>query len=408
MAKLTVRDLELKGKRVLMRVDFNVPLEDGKVRDDTRIRASLPTIRYVTEHGGKLILMSHLGRPKGKVVPELSLKPVAGRLSELLGRPVGMAPDCMGPEVEKMVGELKEGDVLLLENMRFHPEEEKNDPEFSRKLASLGDVYVNDAFGTAHRAHASTEGVTHYFSQCAAGFLMEKELEFLGMVLENPKRPFVAILGGAKVSDKIGVIRNLLGQVDALLIGGGMAYTFFKAKGWEVGKSLLEEDKVSLASELMEEAGRKGVRLVLPVDNVVTDFLDFEGRKYGRTQVVPSDRIPSDWEGVDIGPETAREFREEVLGAKTVFWNGPMGVFEIDEFAKGTEEVAKALAEATEKGAVTVVGGGDSAAAVRKAGLEERVSHASTGGGASLEFVEGRELPGVKSLTDKEDTSEEV
>ncbi len=401
MAKLTVRDLELKGKRVLMRVDFNVPLEGEDVRDDTRIRAALPTIRYVLERGGKLILMSHLGRPKGKVVPELSLKPVAGRLSELLGKPVRMAPDCVGPEVEKMVDELKEGDVLLLENLRFHPEEEKNDPEFSKKLAALGDLYVNDAFGTAHRAHASTEGVTHYFSQCAAGFLMEKELEFLGMVLEDPKRPFVAILGGAKVSDKIGVIRNLLGRVDALLIGGGMSYTFFKAKGWEVGKSLLEEDKVSLASELMEEAERKGVRLVLPVDNVVTDFLDFEGRKYGKTQVVLSDRIPSGWEGVDIGPETVRKFREEVLGARTVFWNGPMGVFEIDEFAKGTEEVAKALAEATEKGAVTVVGGGDSAAAVRKAGLEEKVSHVSTGGGASLEFVEGRELPGVKALTDK-------
>ena len=402
MAKLTVRDLELGGKRVLMRVDFNVPLEGGKVRDDTRIRAALPTINYVLEKGGRLILMSHLGRPKGKVVPELSLKPVAERLSELLGKPVKMAPDCVGPEVERMVGELREGEVLLLENLRFHPEEEKNDPEFSKKLAALGDLYVNDAFGTAHRAHASTEGVTHYFSQCAAGFLMEKELKFLGMVLESPERPFVAILGGAKVSDKIGVIRNLLDKVDSLLLGGGMAYTFFKAKGWEVGRSLLEEDKVGLASELMEEADRKGVKLLLPVDNVVTDFLDFEGRRFGRTQVVPSDGIPSDWEGVDIGPRTAEAFREEVLRAKAVFWNGPMGVFEIDEFAKGTEEVAKALAEATRKGTITVVGGGDSAAAVKKAGLEDEVSHVSTGGGASLEFVEGKELPGVRALTDKE------
>jgi len=394
MAKLTVRDLELGGKRVLMRVDFNVPLEGGKVRDDTRIRAALPTINYVLEKGGRLILMSHLGRPKGKVVPELSLKPVAGRLSELLERPVKMAPDCVGPEVERMVGELREGEVLLLENLRFHPEEEKNDPEFSKKLAALGDLYVNDAFGTAHRAHASTEGVTHYFSQCAAGFLMEKELKFLGMVLESPERPFVAILGGAKVSDKIGVIRNLLDKVDSLLLGGGMAYTFFKAKGWEVGRSLLEEDKVNLASELMEEAEGKGVKLLLPVDNVVTDFLDFEGRKYGRTQVVPSDGIPSGWEGVDIGPETARKFREEVLGARTIFWNGPMGVFEIDEFAKGTEEVAKALAEATRKGTITVVGGGDSAAAVRKAGLEDEVSHVSTGGGAPWSSWKGRNFLG--------------
>lgn len=399
--------MELGGKRILMRVDFNVPLEGGKVRDDMRIRAALPTISYVLEKGGRLILMSHLGRPKGKVVPELSLKPVAERLSELLGRPVRMAPDCVGPEVERMVEELREGEVLILENLRFHPEEEKNDPEFSKRLAALGDLYVNDAFGAAHRAHSSTEGVTHYFSRRAAGFLMEKELKFLGMVLESPDRPFVAILGGAKVSDKIGVVKNLLDKVDSLLLGGGMAYTFFKAKGWGVGRSLLEEDKLGLASELMEEADRKGVKLLLPVDNVVTDFLDFEGRRFGRTQVVPSDGIPSDWEGVDIGPKTAEAFREEVLRAKVVFWNGPMGVFEIDEFAKGTEEVAKALAEATRKGTITVVGGGDSAAAVKKAGLEDEVTHVSTGGGASLEFVEGKELPGVRALTDKEDEPEE-
>jgi len=398
MAKLTIEEIEVKGKRVLMRVDFNVPLdENGRITDDTRIQASLPSIRYVIDHGGKLVLMSHLGRPKGKPDPKLSLRPAAERLSELLGKPVTFAPDCIGPEVERIVGSMKEGDIVLLENLRFHKEEEANDPEFAKKLASLGDVYVNDAFGTAHRAHASTEGVTKHFKQCAAGFLMQKEIEYLGNAVANPERPFLAILGGAKISGKIDVIENLLGKVDTLMIGGGMSYTFFKVMGLEVGKSLLEEDKIELAGEIMRKAEQKGVKLLLPVDCLVAD--DFS--ETANTKVVPREGIPADWQSLDIGPKTIELFKGEIAKAKTIVWNGPMGVFEMDKFAGGTNAVAQALAEATERGAVTIVGGGDTAAAVAKAGFEDKMTHISTGGGASLEYLEGKVLPGIAALTDR-------
>jgi len=398
MAKLTIEEIEVKGKRVLMRVDFNVPLdENGRITDDTRIQASLPSIRYVIDHGGKLVLMSHLGRPKGKPDPKLSLRPAAERLSELLGKPVTFAPDCIGPEVERIVGSMKEGDIVLLENLRFHKEEEANDPEFAKKLASLGDVYVNDAFGTAHRAHASTEGVTKHFEQCAAGFLMQKEIEYLGNAVANPERPFLAILGGAKISGKIDVIENLLGKVDTLMIGGGMSYTFFKVMGLEVGKSLLEEDKIELAGEIMRKAEQKGVKLLLPVDCLVAD--DFS--ETANTKVVPREGIPADWQSLDIGPKTIELFKGEIAKAKTIVWNGPMGVFEMDKFAGGTNAVAQALAEATERGAVTIVGGGDTAAAVAKAGFEDKMTHISTGGGASLEYLEGKVLPGIAALTDR-------
>ncbi len=394
MAKLTIENIEIGDRRVLMRVDFNVPLDDnGKITDDTRIRASLESIRYIIEQGGKLVLMSHLGRPKGKVDPKSSLRPAAERLSKLLRNPVTFAPDCIGADVEKIVASMKAGDVVLLENLRFYKEEEANDPEFAEKLASLGDVYINDAFGTAHRAHASTEGVTKYFKQCAAGFLMEKEIEYLGNAVANPKRPFLAILGGAKISGKIDVIENLLGKVDALMIGGGMAYTFFKSMGLEIGKSLLEEDKVELAGEIMKKAGG---RLFLPVDCVIAD--DFS--EDANTRVVPKEGIPSDWQSLDIGPGTIDIFRKEIAGARTIVWNGPMGVFEMDKFSEGTNAVAKALADATDGGAVTVVGGGDTAAAVAKAGLEDKMTHISTGGGASLEYLEGKTLPGIAALTD--------
>ena len=399
MNKMSLRDVDLSNKRVLMRVDFNVPLDNqGHITNDTRIQKALPSIRYALEHGAKLILMSHLGRPKGKVVPSMSLKPVADHLSTLLDKPVQFLDDCVGEAVEKAVAALKPGNALLLENLRFHMEEEKNDPEFAKKLASLGDIYVNDAFGTAHRAHASTEGVTHFISPCVAGFLMEKEIEYLAKAIESPVRPFVAIIGGAKISGKIDVIQNLLNRVDALLIGGGMAFTFYKAQGLEIGKSILEADKVGLAKEILSEIESKSVDFILPVDVVAAEKID----PTAQTSVVAIDRIPSDMAGVDIGPETIAKFEEKIVSAKTVVWNGPMGIFEIDAFARGTNAVAEAMAKATERGAVTIVGGGDSVAAVSKAGLEDKITHISTGGGASLELLSGYKLPGLEALTDKE------
>jgi len=398
MEKLTVDDIELKDKKVLVRVDFNVPLnEKGEVANDKRIVASLPTIRKILQDGGKAILMSHLGRPKGMKVPEMSLAPVAKRLQELLGKPVEFVSDCLGPEVEKAVSELKPGECILLENLRFHAEETDNDPEFAKKLASLGDIYINDAFGTAHRAHASTEGVTKYFKQCAAGYLMQKELKYLGMALTNPQRPFVAILGGAKISGKIDVISNLMDKVDALLIGGGMAFTFFKAMGKEIGKSLLEPDKIDLAKGILKKAEGKKINFKLPEDLVVAP----EAKEDVSSQVVGKDAIPPDWQGLDIGPKTLENFARELEKAKTVVWNGPMGVFEVSKFATGTVKIAEELAKITQKGATTIVGGGDSTSAVAKAGLKDRLSHISTGGGASLEFLEGKILPGVAALTDK-------
>ena len=398
MDKLTVEDLNLKGRRVLTRVDFNVPLESGKVANDKRIRAALPTIEYVTRKGGKLILMSHLGRPKGKPVPEMSLEPCSAVLENLLGKKVGFVDDCIGETVEAAVESLDEGEVLLLENLRYYEEETKNDPDFAAKLAQFGDVYVNDAFGTAHRAHASTEGVTHFISQCAAGYLLMKELEYLGNVMEDPQEPFIAILGGAKISGKIDIIFNLLPRVNNIIIGGGMAYTFFKAQGKEIGKSLLEEDKIDLAKDLLAQGGEK---IMLPVDCMVTPTFDFDGRRIGVLNEVAADGIPADEFSLDIGTKTIEKFRSIIIDAKTVVWNGPMGVFEIDDTAKGTYAMANALAEATDNGATTVIGGGDSASAINKAGVADRVSHVSTGGGASLEFMEGKVLPGVAALTDR-------
>ncbi|MGE5549012.1 MAG: phosphoglycerate kinase [Bacteroidota bacterium] len=395
MNKMTVKDLDVRGKRVLVRVDFNVPVDEGgRITDDTRIVAALPTIKYLCEQGAKVILASHFGRPKGGPDPKYSLAPVAKRLGELLGRSVAMAEDCVGQAVQAAVDALAPGDVLLLENVRFHPEEEKNDREFAKKLASLADLYVNDAFGTAHRAHASTAGVAEFLRPAAAGFLMQKEIEIMGKAISRPERPFVAILGGAKVKDKIGVITNLLEKVDTLIIGGGMAYTFLKAKGCEIGRSLLDAENVSFAAQMMQTAASKGVRLLLPVDTVVTDDL----KNPTMSKIVPSDRIPADLEGVDIGPDTIKLFAAAIKGAKTVVWNGPMGVFEVPRFAAGTKAVAQAMAES---GAVTIVGGGDSAAAVEQMGFADRMTHISTGGGASLEFLEGRELPGVAALTDR-------
>jgi phosphoglycerate kinase len=398
MNKLTINDIQLGGKRVLVRVDFNVPLDDKqKITDDTRIVESLPTIKKILSAGGKAILMSHLGRPKGKVKPEFSLKPAADRLAELLGTPVAFASDCIGPIADAAVAALKNGECLLLENLRFRNEEEANDPVFAKALAQHGDVYVNDAFGTAHRAHASTEGVTKFITTCVAGFLMEKELEFLGTAVENPVRPFVAILGGAKISGKIDVIQSLMSKVDTLIIGGGMAYTFFKAQGLEIGKSLLEADKVDLAGQILKEAALKKINLLLPVDCVVaTDFKNDAEKK-----TVTKNEIPADWQALDIGPETVKLFSGVVKNAKTVVWNGPMGVFEMPSFAVGTNAVAMALVEATAGGAKTIIGGGDSAAAIAQAGLSKKVSHVSTGGGASLEFLEGKVLPGVAALNDK-------
>ncbi|NTW55528.1 MAG: phosphoglycerate kinase [Chlorobiaceae bacterium] len=397
MKKKTLSDISIQGKRVLMRVDFNVPLdEQKKITDDKRIVESLPSIRKILEGGGRLILMSHLGRPKGKVNPEFSLAPVAARLSELIDAPVKMAKDCIGNEVMQQVLEMQDGDVILLENLRFHPEEEANDPDFSKELASLGEVYVNDAFGTAHRAHASTEGITHYVQTAVAGFLIERELMYLGKALEEPKRPFVAILGGSKISGKIDVLENLFNKVDTVLIGGAMIFTFFKAQGHAVGNSLVEDSKTDLALSLLEQAKKRGIRLLLPEDVMVAPEISAGASCHPESIGAISDGLI----GVDIGPKTVETYSREILGAKTVLWNGPMGVFEIDNFATGTFAVAKALAEATGKGATTIVGGGDSAAAIAKAGLAGEITHISTGGGASLEFLEGKDLPGISALND--------
>jgi len=395
MEKLSITDVDLVGKRVLIRVDFNVPLDARQVvTDDTRIRAALPTIRYAVDKGAKVLLLSHLGRPKGKVVPAMSLAPAAKRLSDLLGKPVAMASDCIGEAVEAAAAQLAPGQVLMLENCRFHAGDEKNDEAMSRALAKLCDVFVNDAFGAAHRAHASTVGVTKFVPVAAAGFLMAKELEYLGRAMTNPARPFVAILGGAKVSDKIGVLQNLVTKVDALLVGGGMAYTFLKAQGMEVGASLLEADKLDVARTIMEAARVKGVTFLLPMDHVIAQKVAADAE----TRIADSTAIPAGWMGLDIGPKARAAFATAIRGAKTVVWNGPMGVFELTPFREGTFSVARAIAES---GATSIVGGGDSVAAVTQAGLADRMSHISTGGGASLEFLEGIELPGVAALMDK-------
>jgi phosphoglycerate kinase len=399
MKKLTIDDLAasngLKSKRVLVRVDFNVPMskeEEGRITDDKRITESLPTIKKIISCGGRCILISHLGRPKGEVNLKYSLRPVARHLAMLLNQSVYFADNCIGEETTKMVNQLKDGDVLLLENLRFHKEEEKNDEVFSKQLASYGDVYINDAFGSAHRAHASTVGVTKFISKCAAGYLMQKELEYLSKVITNPEHPFLAILGGSKISGKIDVINNLSTKADRILIGGGMIFTFYKAKGYNIGKSLLEEDRIDLAKDLLKQSGDK---IMLPSDVVVADKFENDSPK----TTVPGNEIPPDKIGMDIGDKTIALYRTEILKSKTIVWNGPMGVFEFDNFAKGTFEIAKALADATKNGAVTVIGGGDSAAAVSEAGLENKVTHVSTGGGASLEFLEGKTLPGVEALT---------
>lgn len=393
--KKTVKDVDVRSKRVLVRVDYNVPLDaNGNVSDDKRITASLPTINYLLEQGARIILCSHLGRPKGEVKKEFSLAPVAKRLKELLpGVNIYFASDCIGEEAERKAAALKDGEILLLENLRFHKEEEKNDPEFAKKLASLAEIYVNDAFGTVHRAHASTAGIAAYLP-AVAGFLIGKELSMMGGALENPERPFVAILGGAKVADKIGVITNLLNKCDTLLIGGGMAYTFFKAMGYEIGDSLLDAESIDLAKQLMETAKEKGVKLLLPVDTVVAKAFAADAEH----MTVAANAIPAGWQGLDIGEKTRELFAAEIKNAKTVIWNGPMGVFEFPEFAKGTEAVAKACAEC---GGTTIIGGGDSASAVKKLGYADKMTHISTGGGASLEFLEGKVLPGVAALNDK-------
>jgi phosphoglycerate kinase len=391
MNKKTVRDIDLQGKRVLMRVDFNVPMADGAVTDDKRIKAALPTINYVLEQGASLILMSHLGRPKSTGYdPEFSLKAAAGTLSKLLGKAVGMAPDCVGPEVEALAKALKPGETLMLENVRFHKEEEKNDPAFAAQLAKLGQVYVNDAFGSAHRAHASTEGVAKYLP-AVAGFLMEKELDYLGRATDNPARPYVAILGGAKISDKIGVVENLLSKCDTLIIGGGMANTFLAAKGYDMAASLVETGSMETARAIMTKAGGK---VLLPVDAVVADKFDAEAN----SQVVDVDKVPAGWRVLDIGPKSIETFGEVLKTAKLVVWNGPMGVFEMPKFAEGTFAIARLLAST---GATTIIGGGDSASAVKKAGVAKLMTFVSTGGGASLEFLEGKPLPGVVALNDK-------
>jgi len=398
MSRLTVDDLKVKGKRVIMRVDFNVPLDENlNVRDDFRIRAALPTIQKLLNDGARLILMSHLGRPKGKPVPELSLKPVAECLQKYLKNKVYFAPDCVGIEVKNLANSLQDGEVLLLENLRFHPEEEKNDPEFSAKLAELGEIYVNDAFGTSHRAHASTAGITNYIPVRAAGYLLEKELHYLQDMLENPERPFTAIFGGAKVSDKIDIIERLFGKVDNILIGGGMAFTFLKAKNYEVGKSLLEADKIDFALATLKKAEQMGCKIVLPTDVVVASEIS----DTAVPEIVSVDQIPPDKIGVDIGPETTMIFCDIIEKSKTVLWNGPMGVFEVKQFSTGTESIARKLAEVTAKGVITVVGGGDSASAMKKFGLMDKVSHVSTGGGASLELLSGKELIPINLISKK-------
>lgn len=398
MTKLTIKDLDLRGKRVFIRVDFNVPLKDGVVTDDTRIRETLPTLRLAVEKGGRLVLASHLGRPKGGPDPKYSLKPAAKKLEELLGKPVAFATDCIGPDAEAKSKVLKDGDVLLLENVRFHPEEEKNDEGFSKQLAALCDgVFICDAFGSAHRAHASVVGITKFVKQSAAGLLMEKELAYIGKAISDPTRPFVAILGGAKVSDKIEVVENLMKIADAMLIGGGMAYTFFKAQGLSIGKSLVEEDKLDLARKILADAKKKNFKLLLPLDNVVAP----EFKPDAPATVAEVNAIPANQMGLDIGPKTIAAYSAEIAKAKTIVWNGPMGVFEMPAFAKGTLAIAQAVAAATSFGATSIVGGGDSVAAIQQSGLAGKISHISTGGGASLEFLGGRKLPGVEALSDK-------
>jgi phosphoglycerate kinase len=397
MAKMKITDLDLDGKKVVMRVDFNVPIRNGEISDDKRIVEALPSIRYVIEHGGTLILLSHLGRPKGEPDPEFSLKPVADHLSGLLKDKVIFGDDCIGEKARKAVEKAGKGEIVLLENVRFHKGETKNDPEMSKQLALLGDIYINDAFGSSHRAHCSVAGITDYLQPAAAGFLLDKEIKFLSDSVNDPVKPFIAVLGGAKVSDKIGVIDNLLKKADTIIIGGGMAYTFYKAMGIPIGNSLLEEDKVELAGDLMKRARDKGIDLLLPTDSVIAKTFDNEAEH----KTVGKKGIEDGWMALDIGPETIETYTVRIRKAKTVIWNGPMGVFEMENFSKGTFAVARAMAEATESGATTIIGGGDSASAIKKAGLQDKVSHVSTGGGASLEYLEGKELPGITALTDK-------
>lgn len=414
--KKTLKDINVKGKKVLVRVDYNVPLDaEQKITNDKRITATIPTLEYLLKHGAAIILMAHLGRPKGKVVPEMSLAPVAPRLSELLDKPVKfVGGDCISAESKKAAAALKSGEILLLENLRFHPEEEGKNASgekdkaamdaFAKELASMGEVFVQEAFGTVHRAHASTAGIVKYVKDAAAGFLVEKELKFLGEALENPNRPFLAILGGAKVSDKINVIDNLLGKVDSIIIGGAMAYTFLKSQGVSTGTSLVEDDKLDLAAELLKKANSGKVDFLLPVDHKITDKVDFANKAVpedAKVETTVDEVIPEGFMGVDVGEKSIEEFSEAVKSAKTIVWNGPLGIFEIDEFSKGTVEIAKLVAEATEEGAISVVGGGDSVSAVKKAGVDKKISHISTGGGASLEFLEGKELPGIAALPDK-------
>lgn len=405
MSKLSLQDLinsdSLRGKNVLVRVDFNVPIDsDGKISDNKRIAETLPTIKAITDNGGKCILMSHLGRPKGERKPEFSLKPVADELSRIFNKPVAFSDDCISDENKNLIDSMSDGDVLLLENLRYYPDEEKNNPDFAKKLASLGDIFINDAFGTAHRAHASTEGITHFINTSAAGYLMEKEIKYLSEAVDNPKRPLCAILGGSKISGKIDVLENLLNIADSILIGGGMMFTFYKAIGYNIGKSLLEDDRIELAKSLLDRAASLGKEIILPMDVLYASKFDATAE----TKIFDADALPeekNDWLGVDIGPETIEKYKTIILNSKTIIWNGPMGVFEIPQFAKGTFEIARALADATENGSVTIIGGGDSASAIAKAGLADKVTHVSTGGGASLEYLEGKTLPGIDALSDK-------